>query len=77
MKNKLQFIAARPVNIKDRIKHPGDGASLGAGHDCNTNKFFNLSGSQARQPAPRRFNRVEGIIFAPGRHHNRVTAIQP
>lgn len=67
MKNKLQFIAARPeycpkpwglgtCGLKPHqrtINTLGDGASLGAGHDCNTNKFLNLSGSTARQPAPR------------------------
>ena len=68
MKNKLQFIAARPeycpkpwglgtcglkTASKIALNTLGDGASLGAGHGCNTHKFFNLSGSQARQQAPR------------------------
>lgn len=49
MKNKLQFIAARPEycpkpwglgtcgknHIKEQFKTLGDGASLGAGHGCN------------------------------------------
>ena len=84
MKNKLQFIAARPeycpkpwglgtCGLKTASKNVfntlGDGASLGAGHGCNR--------ITASDTSPTTLNRVEGIILVPGRHHNRVTAIQP